>query len=115
MSKPDKKNKVLLNTNSLVGSPKTVRKDGVILNIKNRNIWIYQVYKELMGQVSSSEDKAVLRNVYCNAVKQTLKCTKGIFNTGSIKHEVYKLYITEECKEEVVLIYFSMWGQKKRK
>lgn len=59
----------------------TQLKDGVTLNIKNRNIWIYLVYKEPVGQVSSSEDKAVLRNV-CNAVKQTLKCTKAILNTG---------------------------------
>lgn len=60
----------------------TQLKDWVILNIKNRNIWIYLVYKELVGQVSSSEDKAVLRNLCCDAVKQTLKCTKAILNTG---------------------------------
>ena len=81
------------------------------------------MYKELVNEISSSEDKVVLMDVYYNAVNKPWNLIKRYLKLEG-QHEAYKLYRTEEGKEAIlagynsamksVLIHFFKWGHKKR-
>lgn len=81
------------------------------------------MYEELVNQISISEDKAVLMDIYYNAVNKPWNSIKRHLKLEG-QCEAYKLYRTEEGKEAIlagynstmksVLIHFVKWGHKKR-